>query len=145
MLSQRERDLLHLEPSDLLDEIDLARHVPGPPRRHAVATVRVLEPEPLEDSRLLAGRNVEAEHRVRPLGPKRDDGGLGQLRLDVGVPRPACSGQLDDQVRRHGRSRTCEVRVDALLPAVRALRPQGDPLGRPKERERVEVRRLEQH
>ena len=38
-----------------------------------------------------------------------------------------------------------EIRVDALLPAVRALGPQAEPLRRAQDADRLEVRRLEQH
>ena len=88
-LGQRERDLLHLEARDLLDEVDLARHVARAPGRHAEAAVRLLEAELHEDRRLLVGGDVEAEHGIRPLRAQLDHRRLGQRRLHVGVPGPA--------------------------------------------------------
>ena len=46
---------------------------------------------------------------------------LGQLGMDVGVAGPARAGQLDDELCRKLCRLLGEIRVDALLPAVRAL------------------------
>ena len=85
-----------------------------------------------------------AEQLVRPLGPEADAVARRQLRLHVGVTRPARAGQLDDELRRQGGGGPCEIRVDALLPPVRALGAKGVPLGAAQDADRLEVRRLEQ-
>jgi hypothetical protein len=74
-----------------------------------------------------------------------DDRPLRQLCAYVDVARPACTRELDEQLGRELRCLLGEIRVDALLPAVRALRAQAQPHGRAVDRERLEVRRLEQH
>jgi hypothetical protein len=93
---------------------------------------------------LLVGRDLESEQRVRALGPEADLRRLGQLTLDVDLAGPARVGELDEQLGREARGVLGEVRVDALLPAVRAVRPEREPLGAAKNRDRLEVRRLEE-
>ena len=141
---QRERDLGQLEARDLLDQVDLARHVARAPGRHAEAALQLLEADPAEDLGLLVGGHLEPEQLARTLRPQPDHRRLRQLALHVLGPGPARAAQLDDQLRRVGRRRPGHVRVDALLPAVRALGAQRVPLGAAQDPDRLEVRRLEQ-
>ncbi len=120
-LGQRERDLFHLEPRDLLDEVDLARDIAGAPGRNPEAAVRALEADLREDGRLLGRCDVESDHRVGAFGPELDHRALGQRSLHVDVTSPARSGELGDQPRRERRRGAGDVRVDALFPAVRAF------------------------
>ncbi len=65
--------------------------------------------------------------------------------MDVDRPGHARAGQVDEQAaREHGRG-LGEIRVDALLPPVRAGRAQCELLGGPEDSQRLEVRRLEEH
>ena len=105
---------------------------------------RLLEAEPLEPARLLGGRRLEADQLVRALGPERDHRALGKLALHVDVPDPLGAGRRDDQLGRELRRLLGQVRVDALLPAVRALGAQAQALGGAVEAGRLEVRGLEQ-
>ncbi len=120
------------------------RDVARAPRRDAEAAVIALEADAAEDLLLPLGGNVEAEHLVRPLGPQRHDGRLRQLAVDVGGAGPARAGELDEELRCERRGAAGEVRVDALLPAVRALGAEREPLGAPQDPDRLEVRGLEE-
>ena len=77
-------------------------------------------------------------------GRKRTTGRSGQVGRDLGLAGEARAGQLEDQLGREVGGGLGQVRVDALLPAARALGAQAEPLGAPEDRERLEVRRLEQ-
>ena len=69
-LRKGERHVVEAEARYLLDEIDLAGDVAGPPRGNGHRpVVRHLEAEPLEERLLLPGRGPHAEDLVRPLGP----------------------------------------------------------------------------
>ena len=131
---------------DLLDQVDLASHVaraPGGDRY--VPLGRDLEAEALEHRPLLVGRDLEADQAVGPLGTQVDDRTLRERPLDVrraGHPR---AREVDDQAARELRGRLREIRVDALLPAIRARGPERMPFGAPQDPERLEVRCLEQH
>ena len=104
-----------------------------------------LEAEPLEDRALLVRRDVEADEAVGALGPEADDRPSRQAGVDVGAARQLGAGEVDEEpAREHGR-RLGEMGVDALLPAVRALRAQAEPLGGVQDPDRLEVRGLEQH
>ena len=90
-------------------------------------------------------RRREADQLVGALGPVVDHRPLGEPVVHVGVGRPARAGSLDEQLRGEVGRRLGQVRVDALLPAVRALRAQPQALGAAEDRGRLEVGRLEQH
>ena len=94
---------------------------------------------------LLGGRDLEADDPVRALRPEPDHGPLRQLRVHVGAARQLGAGEVDEEAAREHRGRLRRVRVDALLPAVRALGAQAEPLGRVQDPDRLEVRGLEQH
>ncbi len=142
---QRERHFLEDEPGDLLDHVDLARHVACAPGRNRHRPVgRDVEADALEDLALPRILDVEPDERACPLRAEHDPLARGQLTVDVGVSRPARAGQLDDQLRRERRRRAGEIRVDALLPAVRALGAEREPLRAAEDPDRLEVRRLEQ-
>ena len=143
-LGQREGDVLEPEADDLLDDVDLTRDVARAPGRHHDGSVVAVEAEPAEECVLLLLGGGEAAHRVgalRAVGKART---LGEAVVHVGVPDPFGTGQLDDQLRRERRGRPREMRVDTLLPAVRALGAQPEALGGSEDRERLEVRRFEQ-
>ena len=70
------------------------------------------------------------DDRVGALRAEPGDGPHGQVALRVGLARLARLRQLDEQLGRVDRGLLGEVRVDALLPAVRPLGAQGEPLGR---------------
>ena len=73
------------------------------------------------------------------------DGLLREPLLDVDVPGHPRSGEIDERAARKHRCVLGEVRVDALLPAVRPGGAEREPLGRAQDPERLEVRRLEEH
>ena len=84
---------------DLLDEIDLARHVARPPRRHRRLPAVELEPEPGEDRSLLVVGDVEADEVPSALRPQARP--VAALAARRGRPRaPRAS-------RRPGRPATC--------------------------------------
>ena len=88
--------------------------------------------------------SLEPDQLVGALRPEADDGARRQLPLDVALAQPACARQLDEKLRRERRRLRGEIRIDALLPAIRALGPQLEPLRAPQQPERLEVGRLEQ-
>ena len=77
-------------------------------------------------------------------GRKRTTGGSGSSSWTSAWPTHSRPGELDDQLRRKRCCLLRKVGIDALLPAVRALGAQPQPLGRPEDRVRLEVRGLEQ-
>ena len=145
---QRERDVVEPEACDLLHEVDLARDVAGPPGRDGhsplVAFTGDLEAEPLENAALLAGVDLEPDDGIRAGGPKARHRPGRELGADVRVTHPVCARRLDEQLGRENGGLPCDVRIDALLPAVRRLAAQAEPLGRAQDADRLEVRRLEQ-
>ena len=141
---QRERHVVEHEARDLLDQIGLARHVPCAPRRRRHRVAVDVELEPAQDAALLVGGNVEAEQRARALRPQLDARSLRQRGVRVGLAHPAGAGRLHDQLRREPGRMLGEIRVDALLPPVRPLGAQREPLGGVEDRDRFEVRRLEE-
>ena len=144
-LRERRRYLVEPEAPDLLDEIDVARHVPRTPARHGHRqVVRDLELEPLKCLALLVDRRLEPDERVDALRPEPDDRPFRQLALHVGRAGPARTGQLDEQLRRVDRRLLGQLGVDALLPAGRRLRAEPQPAGAAQDRQRIEVRGLEQ-
>ena len=64
--------------------------------------------------------------------------------MHVHVARPARAGELDDQLRSERRRPGCEVRIDALLPAIRSLGAQTETLRRAEDGVRLEVRGLQE-
>ena len=122
---QRERNLVQPDAGDLLDQVDLASHVAAPPRRHRHVPVDVdVEAEAAQDRALLVRGSLEPDQLVGALRPEAEDGPCRQLPLDVALAQPACARQLDEKLRRERRSLRGEIRIDALLPAIRALGPQ---------------------
>ena len=96
-------------------------------------------------SRCSASGTFDTQDRVRPRRAQGDDERLRQWRRHVGGGDELAAAQPDDQLARvHGRG-LGELRVDPLLPAIRRLGAQAEPLRRPQDRDRLEVRRLEQH
>src|SRR5207247_8335255 len=82
-------------------------------------------------------------HQRRGSGrPQYRDGPRRQLALDVDVPGEACARELHDQLGGESRGRLGQVRVDTLLPSVRALGAEAEPLGGLKNPHRLEVGRL---
>ena len=75
---------------------------------------------------------------------KRTTRPLGQAVVHVGVGDPRRARQLEQQLGREVGGRLGEVRVDALLPAVRALGAEAQPLRGEVDAVRLEVRGLEQ-
>ncbi len=65
------------------------------------------------------------------------------MHVDAAGQLPA--GEVDEQPAREHRRRLGEMRVDALLPAIGAVRAECETLRRAHDPERLEVRRLEQH
>ena len=125
----RERDAVEKRPRDLLDDVDLARDVARAPRRHGdVPVVGDVEAEPEQGRALLLGRDVEADHSRRSLWTQTNDRALRQPGVHVGVTRHSRAGEVDEHPAREDRSRLGEVRVDALLPAVRSRGAEREPL-----------------
>ena len=133
-----------MEARDLLDHVDLAGDVAHAPGRDGHRSRLGLEPEPPEEGELVLRRHLQAHDGVRAFRPEPELGARRQRVLDVRVPAPAGAGQLDDQLGRQHRRLAGQVRVDTLLPPVRALRAEPQPLGAPQDPDRLEVRRLEQ-
>ena len=132
-------------PGDLLDEVDLPRHVTCPPGRHRHLPAVELEPEPIEDRALLGVADLEADQLPRALRAERDAGSLRQPVVDVGVARQLRPRQVDEEPAREDGRRLGRVRIDSLLPLVRPLRAEREALGRLQHADRLEVRSLEQH
>ena len=94
--------------------------------------------------RCSSGGDLQPDHAVDPVGAERDDRRLGELALRVDVARPLRARQLEDELGRERGRLGSEVRVDALLPAVRALGAERMPLGAPQDADRLEVGGLEE-
>ena len=104
-----------------------------------------LEAEPAEQRVLPLGRRLDADQRVGALGPEARPPAARAARR--ARPRRAvqrAARELEHEPRREVGRRPGEVRVDALLPAVRALGAQAVALGGAVDPVRLEVRRLEQ-
>ena len=131
---------------NLLDQVDLPRDVPRAPGRDGYVPLLVhLEAEPLEDLALLVRRDLEPDDALGALGPEPDDRPFGQTAVHVDAAGELGPGEVDEQpAGEHGR-RLGEMRIDALLPAVRALGAETEPLRCLQHADRLEVRRLEQH
>ena len=91
-----------------------------------------LEAEPLEDLRAARrGATVEPDEPVGPLGPEADDGPLqAGSPCTSALPASSAAGEIDDHPAGQHRGGLGEIRVDALLPAVRALGAEAEPLRR---------------
>ena len=102
------------------------------------------KPKPVRIERCSSGLvSSPISSSARP-GLQPDDWTRRQFAVDVVVAEPAGFGELAEQLSCERRRLGRELRIDPLLPAVRPLSPQLEPLGRPQERERLEVGRLEQ-
>ena len=122
---QRDRNPSRSEARDLLDQVDLASDVPGPPRRQPDPSPVDTEPEAPQDSHAVhpgaSPRPIEGVGALRPEAERRTTGSSPSTSARPTHSRPpvrrsacvasdaACSG---------------EIGIDALLPAVRALRTQ---------------------
>ena len=71
-------------------------------------------------------------------------GALGQTVVHVDVARPACAGQLGQELRRVDRRLLGRVGIDTLLPTRRGLGSEPQPPRGAQHGEGVEVRRLEE-
>ena len=133
---QRERDVLEPEARDLLDDVDLARHVArAPGRDDDLGRRRRSKPSRSSSACCSSGGVSMPDHRVGALGAEADRpaaraGRRGRRRRRPSA-RPASSTRSCG--RKVGR-RLGEIRVDALLPAVRALGAQAEPLGGAEDR-----------
>ena len=128
---ERERNVVEPEARDLLDEVDLAGDVARAPRRHeSRRSSATSNPSRSRSARCSLGRRLEPDQRVGALRPEPHDRALGQVAVHVGVGRAsgAPASSRSSCVASVGRLRR-QVRVDALLPAVRALGAQPEPLG----------------
>ena len=123
----RVRDAVEHGPRDLLDEVDLARHVARTPGRDGHLPAR-RRPRTRAASRIVAllvlGATSSPISGSARSGPERDDRPLGKPVVDVHRPGQLGAGEIDEQPAREHRGRLGRVRVDALLPLVRALRAQ---------------------
>ena len=143
---QRERNVVELEPRDLLDQVDLARDVARAPGRSGHGSGRPgSNPSRRRIESCSRVRHLEPDERRGPVGAEADHRRARQVRPHVRLPGPAGTGRLRDEPRAEARRRRGEVRVDALLPAVRALGPQAQAPRRGEDPDRLEVRGLEQH
>ena len=135
-----------MDPDDLLDHVDLPRDVAGAPGRNGddPGALLDLEAEPLQDPALLDERDLEPGDGVGPLRPQPRHRRHLEVALHVDLAGIARLRQLDEQLRRVDRGLLGDVRVDALLPAVRALGAQREPLRGAHDPDRLEVRGLEQ-
>ena len=104
-----------------------------------------LEPEALEQRPLFLVGDVEPQDRAGSLGAETNDGSLGKRVVDVDRAGQLGTGEVDEQAARQDRRGLGKVRVDALLPAVRPLGAEPQPLGGLQHPDRLEVRGLEQH
>jgi hypothetical protein len=128
-----------------LDDVDLARDVACAPGGRDDAAVVAVEAEAAEQRILVFRWRLEPDHGVGSLRPEADDRTLGQACVNVCVGGPVGAGKVSQKLCGELGRRLREVRVDPFLPAVRALRPQAQALGGLEDRERLEVRGLEQN
>ena len=142
----RVRHAVEHDPGHLLDQIDLARDVARAHRGDGhVPLVVDLEAESLEDLALLGGGNLEPDEALGALGTEADDGPCRQAAVHVRAAGELGPGEIDDHPAGEHRCGLGEIRVDALLPAVRALGAEAEPLRGLQHADRLEVRRLQQH
>ena len=118
-----------------------ARHV-GTVTSHSSETSK---PKPRRVARCSSGGTSSPIRRDARSGRRRTTGRAGSPCLNVHAPSHPRSGQVDEQATRENGRVLGEVRIDALLPAVRARRAQREPLGRALDPERLEVRRFQEH
>ena len=144
---KRVRDAVEQRPCDLLDEVDLAGDVARAPRWHGQLPLpEISKPKPWSAFSCSSGGDLDADdlRRRRP-GGARTTGRSGSAGVHVDAPGHPRAGEVDEHPTREQRSLLGEVRVDALLPAVRASRAEAEALGGAEDPERLEVRGLEQH
>ena len=142
---QRERHVLEPEARDLLDDVDLARRRRGRARSGRRRRRR--------GARSRAGRAARPARPAASRSPITSSARSGRKRTTGRSGRPAWTSASPTHVapvssrrssRREVGRRPGEVRVDALLPAVRALGAQALALGGEVDPVRLEVRGLEQ-
>ena len=91
------------------------------------------------------GWHLEPDERARALGPELNDRPLRESLSCASVcPTNRAPVSETMQLGRPGRRLLGEVGIDALLPAVRALGAEPEPLRCPPQPGRLEVRGLEQ-
>ena len=146
---ERVRDLVEVEARDLLDEVGLAGDVAAAPGRHRHVPVvgpiiDHVEAEAGEHAALVGRVDLDADQLVRPLGPEVNDRPLGELGVR---PRPSPASAR----RRARRSASSRGRRPARRGRGRRPSPSGasppcgaEPLRALEDRERLEVRGLEQ-
>ena len=103
------------------------------------------KPKPSRIDALLGLWHLEPDQRVGALGSEANDRTLGKPRVDVRACRHSRPGEIDEQAAREDRRGLGEVRVDALLPAIRAGGAQAEALRGSEDAERLEVRGFQQH
>ena len=141
----RARHAVEQRAGDLLHEVDLALDVARTPGRDGDVPVVVdLEAEAFEGPELLVRGHLHPDDVARALGAEAHDGRLRKAVVNVDVAGQAGAREIDDHPARQLRRRLREVGIDALLPAVRACRPQGVALRRAHDPDGLEVRGLEQ-
>ena len=94
--------------------------------------------------RCSSGGEVEADQAVRAVRPEGNAGAFRETVVDVDRGDRLGGGEVDEQAAGERCGRLCRVRVDALLPLVRPLRAEPEPLGGAEDADRLEVRRLEE-
>ena len=96
-------------------------------------------------ARCSSSGDVEPDHAPRALRSQRDRRAAPAARRARRRARQLGAREVDEQPAREHRGRLGGVRVDALLPPVRALGAETEALRRAQHPDRLEVRRLEQH
>ena len=146
---ERERERDRLEPvdaRDLLDQVDLPGDVARAPRGDVTSQPGATSnPSRVEDVLLLLLGDLDADDPVRRArAGSVITGGSGSSPSTSAWPvqRAPASSTISCVASRAACWR--EVRIDALLPAVRALGAQRMALGAPEDRARLEVGGLEQ-
>ena len=142
----RRRHAVEDDTCNLLDDVDLPPHVARPPcRDRDIPRVGDTRSRAARESSVAPRVDRQPDDPVGPFRPEPDEGPLGQLAVDIGGTGQLSAREIDDQPARQDRGRLGEVRVDTLLPAIRPLGAEAEPLRRSQDPDRLEVRRLEQY
>ena len=137
-----------VDPRDLFDDVDLARHVERAPARREhpqlVALALDLEAQAVEDRGAPVGSDVDAGHGAHPAGAQDDPLAYRDITAQVDRIRCLCRARELDEHARCGAVRDRRQRgVDALLEAVRGLGADAEPSCRAEDRSALERGRLE--